>query len=205
MTFGFLAFELSRPYWSDIFARLGPAEIYDVLGVTLTMIGFIFADKKGGWSVLSCLLVTAGIVIAAGSKENFVIMGALPLWLIFFQSPPLSLKLKSIVAIALVYIAWISINVIERLRHFGHDVYQQPISIKSRIEPLYSFASRIDIIVLLTICLSAFVFIFVLREVREYKREALFDESQHLCLGHTCNARFNFEPASVLWFEWTLA
>ena len=88
-TFGFLFFELSRPYWVDIFARLGPAETYAVFGVSLIMLGFIVSTKKG-WRALPCFFVALGIVVAAGSKENFIILAALPLWLIFSPTVRLS-------------------------------------------------------------------------------------------------------------------
>jgi hypothetical protein len=158
LTLGFLIFELSRPYWSDIFARLGPAETYSVLGVSLTMISFLFADKKG-WSALPCLFLTAGIIIAAGSKENFVILAILPLWLIFSPAQDLSLKLKSIMSISLAYSLWIAYVIINRLRSIGHDIYAQPISLESRLPSLYSFLLRPDTLVLLTIMFAAIFFL----------------------------------------------
>lgn len=160
LTFGFLVFELSRPYWADIFARLGPAETYAVLGLCLIVLGFIAAAKRG-WSALPCIAIAVGVVIAAGSKENFIILAALPLWLIFSPTVRLSLGLKSIFAIVLAYLGWISMSVVRGLRHAGHDVYAQPISIESRFGLLYSLATRPDVLVWLSVCLSLFVLVRV--------------------------------------------
>lgn len=162
LTFGFLIFELSRPYWSDIFARLGPAETYAVFGVSLIALGFIVATKKG-WRALSCILVALGVVIAAGSKENFIILAVLPLWLLFSPAARLSLGLKSIFGVVLAYLGWILITVVRRLQNAGHDVYANPISIESRIGLLHSLVQRSDVLVWLFVCLLLLVLVHTWR------------------------------------------
>lgn len=158
LTFGFLFFELSRPYWSDIFARLGPAETYAVFGVSLIMMGFIVATKKG-WRALPCIFVALGVVIAAGSKENFIILAALPLWLIFSPTVRLSFGLKSIFGIVLAYLGWISITIVRRLQNAGHDVYANPISIESRFGLLHSLVTRSDVLAWFFVCLLLLVLV----------------------------------------------
>ncbi len=160
LTFGFLVFELSRPYWSDIFARLGPAETYALFGLCLIVLGFIAAARRG-WSTLPCIAIAVGVVIAAGSKENFIILAALPLWLIFSPTVRLSLVLKSIFGIVLAYLAWISISVVRGLRHAGHDVYAQPISVESRFGLLHSLVTRPDVLAWLFVCLTLFILLRV--------------------------------------------
>ncbi len=171
LTFGFLFFELSRPYWSDIFARLGPAETYAVFGVSLIMLGFIVATKKG-WRSLPCIFVALGVVIAAGSKENFIILAALPLWLVFSPTVRLSLGLKSIFGIVLAYLGWISITVVRRLQHAGHDVYANPISIESRFGLLHSLITRSDVLAWLSVCLLLLVLVHTWK-VRDELKEFL--------------------------------
>lgn len=169
LTFGFLFFELSRPYWADIFSRLGPAETYAVFGLSLIMLGFI-ASAKRRWSALSCAVIALGIVIAAGSKENFIILAALPLWLFFSPAVRLSLVMKSIFGIVLVYLGWIFITVFRRVQHAGYDVYERPVSIESRFGLLHSLATRPDVLVWLSICLSLLVLVYVLKNRDEQMR-----------------------------------
>ncbi|CAM8367577.1 hypothetical protein MCEWOLH11_00879 [Candidatus Methylopumilus universalis] len=179
LTLGFLVFELSRPYWSDMIARLGPSETYAVLGVSLTMIGFLFADKKG-WSTLPCFLLTAGIIVAAGSKENFVILAILPLWLIFSPIPGLSLKLKSILSISLVYSLWISAVIINRLSYIGHDVYAQSTSLGSRLTSLYSFVLSPEILVLFAIYLPLYFFILHTKKYNTQEKSWLISVNKYV-------------------------
>jgi len=179
LTLGFLVFEFSRPYWSDIIARLGPSETYAVLGVSLTMISFLFADKKG-WSTLPCLLLTVGIIVAAGSKENFVILSILPLWLIFSSIPRLSLKLKSILSIGLAYSLWISAVIIDRLRHIGHDIYAQSTSLGSRLTSFYSFVLSPEILVLFAICLPLFFFIIHTKKENAQEKSWLISINKYI-------------------------
>jgi len=169
LTFGFLLFEFSRPYWSDIFARLGPAETYAVFGLCLIMLGFIVATKKG-WSTLPCIAIAVGIVIAAGSKENFIILATLPLWLIFSPTVRLSLWLKSFFGIVLAYLGWISITVVWRLQHAGHDVYANPISIESRFGLLHSLATRSDVLAWFFACFILLVLVHTWNVRDEQKR-----------------------------------
>lgn len=169
LTFCFLIYELSRPYWSDIFARLGPAETYAVFGSCLIVLGFIAATKRG-WTALPCIVIAVGIVVAAGSKENFIILAALPLWLIFSPTGRLSLGLKSIFGLVLAYLGWISITVVRGLQHAGHDVYAQPISIESRLGLLQSLATRSDVLVWLSTCLSLFILLHVWKSRDEQVR-----------------------------------
>lgn len=146
LTFAFLAFALSRPYWSDIFGRLGPAETYAVLGSSMVAYGFVAAARRG-WLWLPSLAVAAGVVVAAGSKENFVILGLVPLWLILSPRVRLSPALRAVFGVVLAYVAWIVIAVVSGLIHVGHDVYANPVSLASRFGLLNSLLARRDVLV----------------------------------------------------------
>lgn len=75
----FLAYLMSLPLWSDIFAKLGPAETYAVFGLALFA---FFASRLAGaagpagrrsvaWGWAGAYL---GAAICIGAKENFVIL-----------------------------------------------------------------------------------------------------------------------------------
>lgn len=144
--FPFLAFALSRPYWLDVFGRLGPAETYAVFGTSLVACGFIIAAKKG-WLWFPVTVVAFGVIIAAGSKENFAILALVPLWLIFSPRVRLSPVLRGMLGVALAYVAWIVIEVVLGLIHAGHDVYANPVSVTSRFGLLSSLFARRDVLV----------------------------------------------------------
>jgi hypothetical protein len=73
---------MTGEYWTDIWTRLGPAEIYMVLGLSLYFLGLlkIFEEKvKPG---LPLVLFLLGSLIAIGSKENMVILAVPSLYLV---------------------------------------------------------------------------------------------------------------------------
>lgn len=164
LTFCFLIYELSRSYWADIFARLGPAETYAVFGVCLITIGVIAGEKKR-WGLLASICTAVGIVIAAGSKENFVILGALPIWLIFFRREHLPLANKFFFISVLAYIAWIVESVLRGLHNAGTgtDIYSNPTSIGSRMFVLSSFFKQPDVLVWLLVSALLFFYVYRLR------------------------------------------
>jgi hypothetical protein len=81
--FVFVLYFLSFEYWSDIFNRLGPAEIYCVFGITLILIPFQNFNFRQKFKLADHLLVSLGIIIAAGSKENFIIFSVISIFFIY--------------------------------------------------------------------------------------------------------------------------
>jgi hypothetical protein len=79
--FVFTAWLFLPGYWVDIWGRLGPGEIYAALGLALFIVGAakwyegLRPSADSGESLwLPCAVTTLGAVIAAGSKENFVLL-----------------------------------------------------------------------------------------------------------------------------------
>lgn len=73
---------VTLPFWLDIVARLGPSEIYTVPGLIFFTIGSIrvISDYQSlsRTRSLDWLLISIGVMICVGSKENFLIL-AMPL------------------------------------------------------------------------------------------------------------------------------
>lgn len=169
LSFGFLTFALSRPYWVDIFARLGPAETYVVLGFCFTILG-LAAGIIRGWSIAACLALALGIIIAAGSKENFLILAVLPIWLLGSKSIRLSPGKKALFAVVLVYLSWIGFTIVRRLQATGLDIYSQDISLSSRTKLISSFLMRPDVQLWLAVIIT-FVLVVGLIRIFNSKKE----------------------------------
>ena len=138
LTFGFLIFTLCAPYWSDIFARAGPAEIYASLGLCLIALGW-GAKWRKSLEGLSAFCISIGLLIAVGSKENFLILLFLPLWLLLTNQVKTSAYTKILFLSVLGYITWIATTVFFRLHLSGVDVYSNDVSISSSIRLVKSF------------------------------------------------------------------
>jgi hypothetical protein len=59
-------------YWGDVWARLGPGEIYGAAGLGLWLVGLdgMFAATENRFRNLSMLAVTLGTIMMVGSKET---------------------------------------------------------------------------------------------------------------------------------------
>lgn len=142
LTSGFIVFVLSSHYWSDVFARLGPSEVYAVMGVSLVILGMIRTIKASSLDFIAMINVLLGITISAGSKENLIFLGVIPFWFLFSKKIYVSPLQKKIFIALLVYLAIISSIIINGLSHSGHDIYMNKISLRMISLLTFSFFSN---------------------------------------------------------------
>jgi len=77
-----LVFILTSQYWKDILGRLGASEMYALPAILLYFVGFVRevrrareGDEEGSSGcLLSWLMLVLGNAVAAGAKENFLIL-----------------------------------------------------------------------------------------------------------------------------------
>jgi hypothetical protein len=69
---GVVLIVMRASYWGDVWARLGPGEIYGAAGLGLWIIGFdgMFTASENRFRNLSMLAVTVGTIMMVGSKET---------------------------------------------------------------------------------------------------------------------------------------
>ncbi|WP_087721962.1 hypothetical protein [Pandoraea sp. PE-S2T-3] len=139
---GFAIFVLSAPYWGDIFARAGPAETYAVFGLCVMALSWALRSRRT-LGFAASVGVSIGIVIAAGSKENMLVLAAIPVLLLIWRkrlrvTPWACLPLMA----SLTFMSWIALTVMSRLRNAGADIYSNDVSMHSRLELLLSIAGR---------------------------------------------------------------
>lgn len=141
LTTSFTIVALSAPYWGDIFARAGPAESYVVLGLCVTALSWPL--RRNAFNFLASTGVSMGIIIAAGSKENMLILAVIPIMLLLLRKRQRITPWACLPLIAsLAFMAWIALTVMSRLHNTGTDIYSNDVSLHSRIELLLSVASR---------------------------------------------------------------
>lgn len=151
------AFLLTRPFWADLFARLGPAETYALFGLDLIAIAW-FIWRSRPRSVLPVVLVTIGSLIAIGCKENFLILApfiAVFLWR--YRGRETGLTTQILLRLVLLYSGWIAYVVLMRIWAAGHDVYQQDISARARLDLAQGFLARWDVQIWLLLILIGIV------------------------------------------------
>lgn len=149
LVLGFLIFTFSRPFWADIFARLGPAETYGALGFSLIIFGLSLRFKEKS-NIYASIILSLGVIVAAGSKENFLFLIFIPIWIIFSSWNKLSLAVKLIYFLPIAFASWIIFTITSRLGLSGKDVYSQDISLESRANLLVHFTQRTDVLLWLS-------------------------------------------------------
>lgn len=135
---------LTYPFWRDIWCRLGPAEIYAVLGVALYLTGFVaiclspsastslFGGTGGegrDWALL-----TLGGFVAIGSKENFLLLLPLTWILAVWLWRRGQLDWRGITATLLLTALGMFITAVVglSLRNSGTDIYGHPVETLGR-------------------------------------------------------------------------
>ena len=174
---GFLSFyAATSKYWVDIIGRLGPSEIYGVLGLMFFGFGIYIMYKSnritGWWGMF------VGIVICSGSKENFLFLFLPLIYIIwsFYKKGKLNITRMALAFSSFVWMAWIGYTVFVSARSSGSDVYSNPVGITDRLLIMISLFKRFDFILLLLVC----VFLLFLKqlfhiensEILAYSKEA---------------------------------
>lgn len=144
---GFSLMVAAPRYWYDIWARLGAAETYALPGVVMLVFGFAElvraytgrAQRKTAARVALWLVWLMGVVVSAGSKENFAMMFLLILpvmgVVLIRRIPTQREKILAfvIVLVGLAYSAFVSAAVGVALAAAGADIYGNNVSLTLRV------------------------------------------------------------------------
>lgn len=140
--FAFAIFVMTFSYWSDIWIKLGPSEIYSVLGVSIYTYSFYKIVKANSIKVspiIAWVGICVGGLIATGSKENFVIFALPSLFLVVDYLIKKEINLKFVFPILhVLYSIFIAVGIFIAIKKTGHDVYMNEITFGNRWSLLVS-------------------------------------------------------------------
>jgi hypothetical protein len=128
----FLVPILAMSFWPDIWARLGPAEIYGVMATGLLISGTVgMLSFQNAWARnLSVIVVTLAAIILIGSKETLIpVAAAAPAMLIFAAATkrlPISLALAAVILISAFGLTVVAIT-FKIISGSGTDIYANKI------------------------------------------------------------------------------
>ncbi len=174
---------LSANYWGELISRLGPAETYTVLGLSLFILGIykqvknINYEKKDFKNLfLWQILMVLGALIAIGCKENFLIL-LVPVFLVFFYffiKKKMNLGLIISMLVILTYSSLIISSIYLAISKSGEDIYGNSINLKSLIALTYHhipIVLKIFKIKLLTIAvISSSLVLFLLKRKKGFNK-----------------------------------
>lgn len=177
---------VGQSYFAHIFTRLGPAEVWTILGLSIYALGFSSLYQKSqlkkhltSWK--ECCAMIAGSVFMIGSKENFAIIGVLVvalLALLYFRK-----KLTKMVIFSSIFI--LAMNVYQVLHIFltqrqrGVDFYQNDAGTLHRIVKIVGGAFSGDALILSSSFLF-FLLVITTYFLFEYKKRKMKMDDQRL-------------------------
>jgi hypothetical protein len=161
-----ILFLMTYFFWSDIFNRLGPSEIYCVVGTGIFLEAYyaiwrrihnpLPTASRPGLLIVWWLILTFGALVTIGSKENFLPM-ILPMWVLAvlavrrrnyrqhlcdsqIKRPAWGSIMTALACtlLASAYTAFITIAVALAIKHRGADFYQREVTTSSRMGLLWS-------------------------------------------------------------------
>jgi hypothetical protein len=140
----------SANFWGAIWGRLGPAEIYAVPGTGLMVLGCyeIFFSSSILRRNLGCAALTVGTLIVIGTKETFLPLACLSLFVVGLAVVDRRLSLLSSLisaAITLAFFSIIALVVLKQLGVAGADIYGNSVSPAARIKITLASMNRFAI------------------------------------------------------------
>lgn len=178
-SFIFALFVLTYPFWGDIMGRLGPAEIYGVFGTSLFALGafrlHLNRNKKSNSSQKidpNVLLVFFGFLLAAGAKENFLVLLLPTFYLLAIQLKRKKFDLTTgFLGMTVLFGLFVASAVLIAIAKTGTDVYESQIAVPDRVTLILRgvglFINRLKILYfLLFIATSSLLLLIMKKRVR---------------------------------------
>ena len=197
LAFVFSAFIFLRWYWHDVYCRLGPAEIYAMAGMTL----FCFAfqrivensapkDTQEGsleiWQkanlaryIKSSLLLLFSFILTIGSKENFIFLSLVPLFILPFYFRKRDYFHGSIFFLLLIISIYVAFNIFRSVQG-GQDVYARSTNFMDRLFLLggiFSYDGILSLWKYAALFFVALYLIFILPGFVNFSRLKIYQKS----------------------------
>lgn len=138
-----LIFVLTQRYWMDVWGRLSTAEAYATPGFLLYLAGFVVVlgprrrdDTARGWARRAgWVAMGLGNAVAAGSKENFLVLLPLTACLCVVEVRRGRFAAVGCACFAVIALldTWVACVVVRGLGATRADVYQNPVAPGSRL------------------------------------------------------------------------
>ncbi|MEI8232346.1 MAG: hypothetical protein WCG44_01245 [bacterium] len=122
----FVFYAMTMPFWPDLLTRLGPSEMYAVPAILLFVYGII---RNKLW------MVSVGYAICVGSKENFLILFPILVGWSGYKGYTKKLTRTELIAtlMLVVYTIFITTGILIATSRAGTDIYGTQISYRYRI------------------------------------------------------------------------
>ncbi len=154
----------TQGFWADIVGRLGPAEIYAVLGATITGVGFfpLYVSllhertiEKNWWRY-----VALGTCITVFSKENMIVFVVPIVFLFIVTIGKRRLTQTALIAFFLIGLTTIGtvVGITDIAKTYGSDVYGNSLGAQSRVELVKTTVMLKTSLVLIAFVVTSFIF-----------------------------------------------
>ena len=162
----------SFPFWTDIFSRLGPSEVYCTIGVAIFLLGVI-SHLNHRYTVLSWIALFLGVVISVGSKETMgilIVPFAVDLHLYLRKKSGLAILPIVFFVLSIAWSVWIYTVVFTRIQQYGGDVYGNSGALAERFDLVFNhMAQQWPFYGLIGVCILVGLFGLVLSKDQKRK------------------------------------
>ncbi len=158
---------LSLPVWSLLFRDIGLSEVYYFFGMTSMLLGIVYFDDcvkvRNTWKHIFIML---SAFIAIGSKENVLLIGAVPILYCIYRSIWKGERSKNLLFALLNALLsfFVFINLVLCVSRRGVDFYGYSFSLKDKIYSLYqafvAFSSVFDVYIFIGIHIILFCLLY---------------------------------------------
>ncbi|KKQ41215.1 MAG: hypothetical protein US60_C0045G0004 [Microgenomates group bacterium GW2011_GWC1_37_8] len=158
----FSLYIMTGKYWSDIWTRLGPGEIYVTLGLSFYFMGLFITVENKTKSLLPWLFFFIGGLISIGSKENMVILAIPGLYILVYRIIHKKIDWKLILPfLHIMFSLFVFFGVYLAISKTGTDIYANEVSSLKIIQfVFYGFKKTvIDLKIIWLLLLGLFILI----------------------------------------------
>lgn len=151
-------------YWSGIFGRLGPAEIYCAVGLAIYCFSLDkLQESEPEHHTLWWVLLSLSGIVCVGSKENFLLLVPVTCIACYraWKRRTLSASAVSLTALFFLFSAFVTAVILFALKKTGVDVYANPVSPAARVAVLCHAALTLKSFVVFFPFLASSIFLLL--------------------------------------------
>jgi hypothetical protein len=158
---------IAATFWSDVVCGLGTGEAYAGLGIGLLLLGMDLVWEKCQYETAGWALVTAGVVIGSGAKENMIILWLPLAVLVFNRWRRHELNRRGVVAmiVSTLWVIFITAGVLKAVSG-GINVYQKMTSFSSTLNILID-SLRMPMVLCLYVTILGSIFVAILAAIKQ--------------------------------------
>ncbi|WP_147456624.1 hypothetical protein [Leptospira stimsonii] len=155
---------------------MATSETYAVFGISLILIGISNYRNQSPNSIWTYISIAVGVMIAEGSKENFLFLISIPLVILFLERKALNTwSSKIVLTVPIVYAGSILLSLYLFFRKIQVDIYGNSTKASDRLSVFFTFLNN-ELVIGCTILLGILILLIAFHSIKSKKYSLSFPE-----------------------------